>query len=146
MDNGSSSQAAVAEQQADDLETANAERDLENMRDAAGTEGFDDLTQGGRRGGRRNRIARFYRNRLLRKLYRKLPRRVRRLRTRARRIQKAPGRLASRARTRLVNRFAPKLTSAASRISAGLLVLIYEGLDLKKAQFFVVFANKNNKK
>ena len=112
-------QAEVAEQQADDLETANAERDLENMRDAAGTEGFDDLTQGGRRGGRRNRIARFYRNRLLRKLYRKLPRRVRRLRTRARRIQKAPGRLASRARTRLVNRFAPKLTSAASRISAG---------------------------
>lgn len=111
-------QAAVAEQQADDLETANAERDLENMRDAAGTEGFDDLTKG-RKGGGGNGILKYLKRKLLRRLYRRLPRRVRRLRTRARRIQRAPGRLASRARTRLVNRFAPKLTSAASRISAG---------------------------
>ena len=111
-------QAAVAEQQADDLETANAEADLEQIRDAAGTEGFDDLSQGGRRGGRQNRIARFYRNRLLRKLYRRLPRRLRRLRTRARRLQKAPGRLTSRASNRIVNRFAPRLGSATTRITS----------------------------
>lgn len=91
----------------EDAERLKAEQKLEAQADAAGAETPEDLTKGGKKRGRTNRIHQYYKNKLVRQLYRKLPRGVRQLRVKGRQLQRIPGRIKSSAANR-ITRMLPK--------------------------------------
>lgn len=91
----------------EDAERLRSEQKLEAKTDAAGAETPEDLTKGGKKGGRINRIHQYYKNKLVRQLYRKLPKRVRQLRVKGRKLQRVPGRIKSSAANR-ITRMLPK--------------------------------------
>lgn len=107
-------QSAAQDEAREKLEDMKSETDLENQRKAAGYEDPADLRGTKRSGGSRTgRIARFFRNKLLRKLYRKSPKRLRRMRQRVRRVQRLPKQL----RTRATNSIMKRLPKSAQRIA-----------------------------
>lgn len=94
-----------AKQLADEAENAAAERALEEKRDAARTFEYVDVSGNKRTGGKGgNFILKYLRSKLTRKLYRKAPKRLRNMRRRLRKLQKAPGRLKSRATKAVTSR------------------------------------------
>jgi len=98
----------------EDAKRLKAEQKLEGQVSAAGTEDPEDLTKGGKGGGRNNRIQQYFRRRLVRQLYRKLPRQVRSLRTRARKLQRMPGRAVGRIKNTTASTISRMLPSKAS--------------------------------
>ena len=93
----------------EDAKRLKAEQKLEGQISTAGTEDPEDLTKGGKGGGRRNRIQQYFRKRLVRQLYRKLPRQVRSLRTRGRKLQRIPGRAVGRIKNATASRMSRML-------------------------------------
>lgn len=98
----------------EDVKRLKAEQKLEGQISTAGTEDPEDLTKGGKGGGRRNRIQQYFRKRLVRQLYRKLPRQVRSLRTRARKLQRMPGKAVGRIKNTTASTISRMLPSKAS--------------------------------
>jgi len=91
-----------------------AEQRLESKNGSSGSETPDDLTKGGKGGGRKNRIYQYFREKLIRQLYRKLPKRVRALRTRGRKLQRMPGRAVGRVTNTVASRISRMLPSKVS--------------------------------
>ena len=89
-------QAEFQEKLKDKAEAAEKERIIEEQKDLSSTRGLIDT--GAMTGGTSvpSRIARFYKNRAIRRLYRKLPKSVRQTRTTVRNIQRIPGKAVGR--------------------------------------------------
>jgi len=89
-------QAEFQEKLKDKAEAAEKERIIEEQKDLSSTRGLIDTSA--MTGGTSvpSRIARFYKNRAIRRLYRKLPKSVRQTRTTVRNIQRIPGKAVGR--------------------------------------------------
>ena len=98
----------------EDAKRLKAEQKLEGQVSTSGTEDPEDLTKGGKGGGRINRINQYYRTKLVRQLYRRLPRQLRSLRTRGRKLQKMPGKAAGRIKNSAASKISRMLPSKVS--------------------------------
>ena len=84
-------QANISQQQSEVLESKSSENKLEAQRDAAGISDYQDLTKGPQKKKRENKLVKYLKSRLTRKLYRKLPKSVRNARQKVRKLQRLPG-------------------------------------------------------
>jgi serine/threonine protein kinase len=104
----------AAQKAEEEAKRLRAEQRLESKNGSSGSETPDDLTKGGKGGGRKNRIYQYFREKLIRQLYRKLPKRVRALRTRGRKLQRMPGRAVGRVTNTVASRISRMLPSKVS--------------------------------
>jgi hypothetical protein len=111
------SQADIAQQQNEALESKSAEDKLEAQRDAAGVADYQDLTKGPQKKKRENKIEKYLKSRLTRKLYRKLPKSVRKARQKVRKLQKFPGKVKAKAVNKITSLLPSKGKQAVSALS-----------------------------
>jgi len=110
-------QAEFQEKLKDKAEAAEKERIIEEQKDLSSTRGLIDTSA--MTGGTSvpSRVARFYKNRAIRRLYRKLPKSVRQTRTTVRNIQRAPGRAVNRVSQQITTRLPRQANQAAQTLS-----------------------------
>ena len=80
-----------------------SESKLEAQRDAAGVSDFEDLTKKPSGKKRENKIEKYFKGKLARKLYRKLPKSVRNARQKIRKLQRVPGRAQAKAASKITS-------------------------------------------
>lgn len=110
-------QNALAKKFEQDLKLKQAEDKLEQQKDSARGISFEDLTKSNQKSQYENRIARYYKSKLIKKLYRKLPKSLRKGRQNIRRLQKYPKQLTGRAVNRLTSMLPASVRSASSGIA-----------------------------
>jgi murein DD-endopeptidase MepM/ murein hydrolase activator NlpD len=102
----------------DELEKRKAsESNLEAQRDAAGSSDFEDLTKKPSGKKRENKIEKYLKGKLTRKLYRKLPKSVRNARQKVRKLQRVPGKAKAKAVSKITSMLPTKGKQAVGTMS-----------------------------
>lgn len=98
----------------DEQENINAERKLEDRRDAAGTEGFIDTTKSNKKKRAETQIGKYFKRRAFTQLRRALPKSLRRARIAYKKMQRLPRRM----RGRVVNSISKRLPGSVQRAAS----------------------------